>query len=157
MASSEVQDHIRRSPQDVYAYLRDLNHLPEWSGFVLEAQNVRHPTVDREGQYTAVGKFLGRRYELPFRAVVTEDPFTLLLETTGGPIPHSWRYTVTPRGEGTDLKVVMEGDPGTFFKLAAPIVLKVVQRQMQTDMLALKELLEAQAQEQATAQGTLSR
>ncbi len=142
MARTEASQDIARSPRDVFEYVIRPEYYPEWAGIVLEAKNVRHPTPGQEGGYTAVSKFLGRRMELDFRMTVTEQPLTLHLETVGGPVPHSWHYTFEPHGDGTRVTVVVDGESGTFFALAAPLVMNVLQREMQTELLTLKNLLE---------------
>lgn len=142
MARTEASQDIQRSPQDVFEYVSNPEHYPDWAGMVLESRNIRRPTFTQEGHYTSISKFLGRRMELDFRMLVTEHPLTLRLEALGGPIPHSWQYTFEPQGNGTRVTVVVDGDPGTFFALAAPLVMNVLHREMQTELLTLKSLLE---------------
>lgn len=142
MARTEVSQDIQCSPQEVFEYVSHPEHYPDWAGMVLEAQNIRRPTFEQEGHYTCISKFLGRRMKLDFRMVATERPLTLRLEALGGPLPHSWHYTFGPHGGGTRVTVVVEGDPGTFFALAAPLVMNVLHRDIQTELLTLKHLLE---------------
>ncbi len=142
MARTEVAQDIQRSPREVFEYVSSPEHFPDWAGMVIEAKNIRRPTFTQEGHYTSVSKFLGRRMDLDFRMTVTEDPLALRLESVGGPIPHSWLYTFEPKGDGTQVTVVVDGDPGTFFALAAPLVMNVLHREIQTELLTLKSLLE---------------
>ncbi|MFC4638871.1 SRPBCC family protein [Deinococcus hohokamensis] len=142
MARTEASQDIQRSPLDVFEYVRNPEHYPDWAGIVLEARNIRQPTFTQEGHYTSVSKFLGRRMELNFRMTVTERPLALRLESMGGPVPHSWHYTFEPRGNGTRVTVEVDGDPGTFFALAAPLVMTILHREIQTELLTLKNLLE---------------
>ena len=39
--------------------------------------------------------------------------------------------------------VVIEGEPGGFFKLAEPLVARAVKRQLDTDSATMKDILEA--------------
>lgn len=129
-------------PAPIFEYSTRPEHYPEWGGIVLEAKNIRHPTASQEGRYTRVSKFLRRRIDLNFRMTVTEQPLTLRLDATGGPVPHSWNYTFEPQDDGTRVTVVVDGEPSTFFALAAPLVMNVLQRKMQTELLTLKNLQE---------------
>ena len=44
---------------------------------------------------------------------------------------------------GTKVTVITQGEPGGFFKLAEPIVVRMAKRQIETDFANLKDLLEA--------------
>jgi hypothetical protein len=52
---------------------------------------------------------------------------------------------VTQRGEGTQVTFLLAGEPGGFFKLAEPVLMQILQRQWQTNLANLKDVLEAQA------------
>jgi carbon monoxide dehydrogenase subunit G len=55
------------------------------------------------------------------------------------------RQTYEPEGEGTRINVVMEGEPGGFFKLAEPLVERAIRREMETNFATLKDVLESQS------------
>ncbi|MFB9990824.1 SRPBCC family protein [Deinococcus oregonensis] len=143
MPTAEVHEHIDCPPQDVFAYVTDPHRLPEWLNTVLEVQEVRPATFEQPGQYISVSRFLGRRFNLTFRTVLGAQPLTILAETSAGPVPHSWHYTFTPEGSGTRIKLIIEAEPTSFFSLAAPLALNLLQRQVQTDLHTVKHLLEA--------------
>ena len=59
------------------------------------------------------------------------------------------RYTLEPAENGTQLTLVIEGQPGGFFKMAEPLVVRLAKRSYEEDLNNLKEMLEAQAVEVA--------
>ena len=62
-----------------------------------------------------------------------------------GPFPLEARYSLAPAENGTRLTLVVEGEPGGFFKLAEPLVVSMAKRSYEADLNNLKEMLEAQA------------
>lgn len=142
MAHAEVQGHIHRPAQDVFEYIANVHHLPEWSSMVLDVQDVQLATPEREGHYTVSAKVLGRRLDTSYR-LRHDGASACTAESVGGPIVHTWHYTFTPHGDSTDVRVTLDGDPRTYFKLAAPLAVSMLQRQMQLDLETLKVFLEA--------------
>ena len=53
--------------------------------------------------------------------------------------------TFEPVADGTRVSESVEGEPGGFFKLAEPLVVKMSQRQFQSDFDNLRDLMEANA------------
>jgi hypothetical protein len=92
-----------------------------------------------------VAQFLGRRIETSHEVTEYEPNKKLSTKTTSGPLPMEVSYTLEPVAEGT--MVILEGnvDAGGFFKMAEPIVARMLKRQTKSDAANLKDLLEAQA------------
>lgn len=146
MASAEYSIKIHRSPQEVFEYVVNMHNLPTWSSIVIDVKDVSQPSVGREGRYTAVAKFLGKKLDSPFRLTVEEGPpLTLAAKSMGGPAPSDWRYTFKPSDGGTEFHVRVDSQPNGFFSLAEPLLMRSLRRQMITDGETLKEVLEAQA------------
>ena len=53
------------------------------------------------------------------------------------------RYTMEPAVGGTRLSIVVDGELDGLFKLAEPMVVQSVKRQLDADFGTLKDLLEA--------------
>ncbi len=118
---------VNRPVEEVFAYATDVSKVPEWQTSALEAR------VDGSMQAGATGaivrKFLGRRMESTVRFNEYEPP----------------RKLYEPEGEGTRINVVMEGEPGGFFKLAEPLVERAIRREMEANFATLKDILEARS------------
>jgi hypothetical protein len=67
------------------------------------------------------------------------------LKVLSGPVPFAFEQTLEPSDGGTRVSVVLEGEPGGFFKLAEPLVERAVRRQIQADYEQLKDILEARS------------
>ncbi len=137
--------------------MADPEHLPEWSGIVLEVQKEAPGPLTEGTRFTTVGKFLGRRFETPFE--VTSHNFEVTShkspqrhshKSTGGPIPQEWTLTFEQtQGGGTRFTEVVEGEPGRFFGLVGPLLERAGRRQFRADLENLKDLLEARGGEEA--------
>ena len=85
---------------------------------------------------------LGRRIEIASELTEFEPLRTVGFKSTSGPIPLEGRYAFEPDGAGTKVTFTMQGEAGGFFKLAEPIVARLTQRQWETNLANLKDLLE---------------
>ena len=95
--------------------------------------------------YTSVSRLLGRRLESDIEYTAYEPNKRVAGKVTSGPIPFQFETTFEPAAEGgTKVTTGGEGDVGGFFKLAEPIVARMLKRQFETDIANLKDLLEAQ-------------
>jgi uncharacterized protein YndB with AHSA1/START domain len=141
MINVESSTLVNRSPDDVFAYATDPAHVAEWQASALEVR------VDGPLQAGATGvevrKFLGKRMESTMRIEAHEPPRRFALQVTSGPVPFHVEQTIEPEGDGSRISVVMEGEPGGFFKLAEPLVERAVKRELDGDLATLKDILEA--------------
>ena len=132
---------INRPVEEVFAYTTDPANVAEWQASALEA------SVDGPLQTGATGrevrKFLGRRMESTVRIEAYEPSRRFALQVTSGPVPFHIEQTTEPEGEGTRISVVIEGEPGGFFKLAEPLVERAVKRETVANTETLKDILEA--------------
>jgi uncharacterized protein YndB with AHSA1/START domain len=142
MARAEHTVVIRRPPEEVFAFLTDLSRVPEWQSGAVE---VRGPDADLGvgTTYVEVLKFLGKRIEATIQVTEYEPGRRFSIKTLSGPIPFQVQHTLTPSdGGGTTLSVTLEGEPGRFFRLAEPLVVRNAQRQVEGDFATLKRMVE---------------
>jgi hypothetical protein len=90
-----------------------------------------------------VRKFLGRKFESTLEVTEYEPPRRFAFKVVSGPVPFRVEHTFEPADGGTKLSVAGEGEPGGFFKLAEPLVIRAVERQTKSDFETLKDLLES--------------
>jgi uncharacterized protein YndB with AHSA1/START domain len=134
---------IDRTPSEVFAYLTDLDNLPEWQASAMQAR--------WEGEKAAgarikeVRKFLGRRMESELEVLEYEPDRRLVLKTLTGPVQLVAEHTVEPTNGGTRLVFHGEGEPGGFFRLAEGVVARNAERSVRNDFETLKDVLEARS------------
>jgi carbon monoxide dehydrogenase subunit G len=132
---------VNRPAEEVFAYLADVRNLPQWQQGVVETRPQGDPGVG--SRFIEVRSFLGKRMESTIEIVEYEPSRLFTIKVIEGPIPFEVRHTLEPDGEGTRVRVVGEGEPGGFFKLAEGLVTRQVQKAAEKDFAKLKQVLEA--------------
>jgi len=144
MARAEASIVIDRSPEDICAYMDDPANDPEWQSYVLEAQRTSEGPVRVGTTGRGVSSFLGRSLE--WTSVTTEyEPNRKRADhVKWGPIEFDQTVSVEEVEGGTKLTFFMEGELRGFFRLADPIVIRMLQRDVETNLARLKDILEAE-------------
>jgi len=133
---AELTVEIARPPEEVFAYLTDVSHLPEWQAGVLFAQ--------REGDRIRESRTLfGRELHSTLEVVENDPPSCFALRALDGPLRFTVRHLLEPSGGGTSLNVVAEADAGLLPGFASGLVARRAEKQFRGDFERLKELLES--------------
>ena len=133
---------IARRPADVFARLVDLDRLPEWQESALESsadgplEQGRHVKERR--------RIMGRELETELEVTVCDPPRQLTLKALGGPVPFTVDHQLVEQAGSTVLHVVADAKPGTFMKLAEPMIARTAEGELRRDFARLKEQLEAE-------------
>lgn len=95
--------------------------------------------------FSGVVQLLGRRMESAHEVTEYEPNSKLAFKVTSGPVPMKAETSFESVARGTKVTIHAEVEPGGFFRLAEPIFARTAQRQYETNLATLKDLLEAQA------------
>lgn len=139
---------ISRRPEDIFSYVTDPSHLPEWQESVV--------SVRREGDApTAVGSraVVTRRVGRMERAMTMEltelnPPISWAVRGVDGPIRGNVKGTIEPLGDGERSRVTMalELEGHGIGRLLVPLVARPqARREMPRNQQKLKERLESGA------------
>ncbi len=135
---------INRPPEEVFEFISNFENNPRWQSGMREARITSEGPLGVGTTYSQVAKFLGRRVESTFE-VIEYEPHTMVKgRSTSGSFPITFTRSVAASPQGTMVTAVIEGDASGFFRLAGPILNRMVQRQVSGDYTNLKELLESQ-------------
>ena len=132
---------INRPLEEVFRFMTNHQNALQWQSGLLEAR-VTNDVVGVGKTWVDVVQFLGRRIEIASELTEFEPLRTVGFKSTSGPIPLEGRYAFEPDGAGTKVTFTLQGEAGGFFKLAEPIVARSTQRQWETNLANLKDLLE---------------
>lgn len=146
MAQVDVTVTINRPIEEVFTALADTDHQNQWQPIILETRKLSDGPVGVGTTYRYVSQFLGQRFETTGELTDYEPPRRYGWRVTTGPFPMRAQYTLVPSGSSTQVTGTFIGDPGSFFKLAKPVVVRMGKRQIEADLNNLKELLEARAE-----------
>ncbi len=138
----ELAVEIARPPAEVYAYLADPAHLPDWQEDVEEVRDAPGGPLTVGASFTEVRSFLGKRVESTLEATAAEPGRELSLRTVSGPVQVSIRHLLEPTGDGTRVRVEAEADAGKLLGLGGPLLRKAAERRARGDFERLKALLE---------------
>ena len=127
--------------EEVFRFMTNNQNALQWQSGLLEAR-VTNDIVGVGKTWVDVVQFLGRRIEVASELTEYEPLRRVGFRSTSGPIPLEGRYSYEPDGAGTKVTFTMQGEAGGFFKLAEPIVARSTQRQWETNLANLKDLIE---------------
>ena len=145
MMNIEQSTVITRPSEAVFAFVTDVEKLSQWMSELVEAKQSSDGPMGVGTTISAVAKPLGRRVESTLEVVEYEPNRRFVLKSTSGPVANEDTFTFEPVKGGTEVTRKTEGEMGGFFKLAEPLVDRMLRRQFETNLANLKDLLEAQA------------
>ena len=131
---------ISRPPEEVFAFLVDLDRLPDWQSSAIEAGSdgpLELGSLVHEKRH-----FLGRELSDELEVVAFDPPRRLTLRSQGGPLKLTVDHELESNGAGTRLTVVASGKPGGVMKFASPMIERTAREEIRGDFSRLKDLLE---------------
>ncbi|MFJ4777069.1 SRPBCC family protein [Streptomyces sp. NPDC088762] len=136
---------IDRSPEDVYAYVTDPTHLPEWQDSAVSAVPMGDLPV-HVGSRVLITRQIGRR-RIPSTVEFTEldPPRSWHLHGVDGPVRPNVRGRIEPLGDGTRSRVTLSVDfegHGLGRGLVPLVVKPMLRKEMPRSEEKLKHLLE---------------
>lgn len=145
MINIEKSVEIDRPVEEVFAYVMDPNNEPLWNHGTLKAEITSAGPMGVGTTMNYVGRFLGRTVETSYEITEYEVNRKRVNKSLSGPYP----YVITNLFEsvegGTKFTATAQMDVGGFFKVAEPLVLRMLNRQVNSGFANLKDLLEAEA------------
>jgi uncharacterized protein YndB with AHSA1/START domain len=145
----EVDYHvpIRRSPTDVYAYVTDVERIPEWQ----HVAGVKKVTKQAAGPLAVGSRFTMERQARGGLATIEADVTALepgrrfdfhTIDNDG--FVGDFSTTLTPQGDGTDLHwAVRMQPPNLLYRLLQPIIAGTIRKAASADFVELRKKLEA--------------
>lgn len=132
---------IERPVGEVFDFVRNQENAQMWLSGWLESR----PTSDTEGvgfTWVDVIEVFGRRVESEFELTKFEPNRMFAFRSIRGSFPISGVYSFEPVEEGTAVTFDLQGEPGGFFKLAEPLLGRMLQRQWDANLANIKDVME---------------
>ena len=136
--------NISRPSNEVFAYISNFENNPQWQSGQVSATFTSGGPLRVGSTYDQVARFLGRTIVSEFEVLEYEPGRLIKASSTSGSFPITFTRIVEPSGYGAAVKAIVEGDSSGFFKLAEPLMARMVQRSVDSDYQNLKRILEQQ-------------
>lgn len=139
----QVETVINRAREEVASYAMMPKNEPVWIGGIRESRMLSEPPVQIGTEVERIASFLGRPIEYVLRVTEHEAGRVIVMESSRGPFPMKVTYAFedTPNG-ATRVRNRVEGETAGFYRMAAPLMAKVVQRSLTRDLQNLKRIME---------------
>lgn len=136
---------INRPVEEVFAFLSNAENDSKWASGSVEVKKTSEGPVGVGTTWRSVGKFLGQRMESELEVTEYEPNRKYASKVKAGPVPYEARVTFERVEGGTQVNIIFEGEPDSFFKMTEPLVLSMAKRQFESEFAHLKNLMEAHA------------
>ena len=139
---------IHRPAADIFTYLTESEHLVDWCSVVIAVRTDPCGPIQGGSRLRVTSQFLGRWMETSYEVVECQPHSHLTFKGTTGIEPCVFSYQLDATGGGTSvtLEVIMPLPlQAGILELTETVVENIVKRQIQHDLLALKDVLEAGA------------
>lgn len=137
--------YINQPAEAIFPYVSDLENLVDWSSIVISARRSNTEAIQVGTTVRSTIHFLGRWFDITFEVVEYEPIRSLMIKSISGAVSCYIDYQFKPVAEGGTIVSQESG-----FRLidgvieqAEPVVISAVRRQLEYDLLTLKDILEA--------------
>ncbi|UCC52717.1 MAG: SRPBCC family protein, partial [Anaerolineaceae bacterium] len=111
MTKVEINIHINRPPDQVFAYISNPENNPQWQGGMRKATITSTGPLGVGSTYVQVASFLGRRIESHFEIVEYEPGHLIKGKTISGTFPITFTRSVEPANPGSHVSALITGQP----------------------------------------------
>jgi uncharacterized membrane protein len=140
-----VQIEIGRPPEEVWEYLANAEHNPEWLTNMSSCRWTSEPPIRVGSRYEQAARFLGKEVNTTFE-VSALDPGRLITITSlpGSSFPLTITRKLDPDGQHACVVTeIAGGDASGFYRVAEAPMRIMVRRNITSAYRKLKHLLEA--------------
>jgi len=136
---------INQSVDEVWKFLSNIENATKWDRGVLEARQTSDGPIGVGSTLQTRRQMLGRQRIGKLRVSEYVPNRTIALQASLGQMTAQIRYSFEPVEGGTRLTGTSEITPVGLWKLIAPILIPMLERDGQADMANIKRILEASA------------
>ncbi len=133
--------------KEIFAYVSNLENLVEWSNPIIAVRKLSPGPIHVGATVRSTIRFLGRWWDMTFEVIECESGRSLTIKSIAGVTPCLFCYQFESKKDGRTT-VSQEAAiqlTGSTLGLDEPTLTRLVSRQMEYDLLTLKDMLEASA------------
>lgn len=146
MAAVTESVEIARSPEDVFAYIDELDRHGEWQEAILDTKLVTEGPTRIGTRATDTRKVPGGTRAVTYEITAHDPPRRSSFRGVDGPIRPVGTVTVEPAGEGRSrVTIEIDFEGHGIGKLLVPLVRRDARKRIPPDQQRLKQRLESSA------------
>lgn len=131
---------------EIFAYVAEFENLADWSGAVIAVRKTPSGAIHVGTTVLITIRFLGRWVQSTYEVVECEPSHHITLKSIAGIAPCVFSFLFEPLEAGrTRLSFEAVIQQGAYLGLAEQTAASATRRQIEHDLLTLKEILEAGA------------
>ena len=143
MIETSTSIEIDRPAADVFAFVSEFPNNPRWQRGQRECRWTSPPPLRVGSTYDQHARFLGRDLVNSFRVIELDPGARVKFTSTAGTFPLTITRTVEPLGDSrVRFTEYVAGDPRGVYRIAEPLLRRMVKRTIARDFPRLKSLLE---------------
>jgi len=138
---------INRPSGEIFAYLSALENLADWSGATIAVKNISQEVMHVGATAQSTIRFLGRRFDITLEVVECEPYRSLTIKSISGVAPCLFCYqfeAIEDNRTNVSQEVVIHLTEGVL-EHTTPVIEGATRRQLEYDLLTLKDILEGKA------------
>ena len=141
MIAIKTTVQIRRPIHDVFAYVANPVHFPDWNSAVTDVQPI-DATDDNPSIFVMTRRLPAGVATNELQVVVFEPPTRFAIETTSGPTPFHYEYRFEGDGHATVLELDAHADLGLLATLLGPLARQGLASGIRANLGTLKSILD---------------
>lgn len=147
MAPIVASIEIARSPEDVFAYLDQLDRHGEWQEQIVDVRVETDGPTRVSSRAVETRRIPGGKVKATYEITEHDPPRKAAFRVISGPVRPSGAITVEPVGDGSRSRLTLELDFAGhgIGKLLAPLAARDARKRVPQDQARLKERLESGA------------
>ena len=141
---------IKRSIEDVFAYISDLEHMEAWVAGVEDVRLVSGEPGTEGARYESAYTYGGKTHEMSYQVTGVEPPRYFGMRGEG-PFPFEAELQLEPTPEGTQVTNVLDAGADSrftavMFGLFGPVLRWVMRRRLAAELDELRAAIEIEEQ-----------
>lgn len=144
MITHELEIHVNRPVDVVFAYLTDVTTYTSWQTGLVEYRQTSAGPLAVGSTGVAVRTVMGQRAESTWQVTELTPPTTYTVKGTSSPLAYEIAYTLRSADDGTHLHVRFQAQPTGLLKIAEPVLAGSIKRDVEEGHQHLKTLLESE-------------
>ena len=134
---------VHRPAAEVFGFVADAENNPRWQQGMRSCRWTTPPPIGVGSVYEQHASFLGREITSTFEVVRFEPHRLITIRTIASTFPIEVTRSVTALdAERCRVSADVRGEPAGVFRIAMPLLRRMVQRSVRTDYRRLRALLE---------------